>query len=359
VRADSDPTELLVRLVRTPSPSGDESEAAAVLAEWARGHGLEPEVDDAAVRLVVEGRDPGPTLLMASHLDTVLPGDGWSVPPYAGRIEGDRLTARGAVDAKASVSAMAAAAADLVGAGGPATGRLVVLATYSEETRDTSMPRALERLDPEPDAAVVGEPTSLQPCVAQRGQLLLELHWRGDQVHAGWTAGRQPPPINAITSAAADLVALETLVLDRTHPLLGDIAVTPTQLRAGIARNVTPPSCSAMLDIRTTPAYEHAEVVATIRDHLNARVEIYSDRLVPAETPPDSRLLPAVMAANPEGVPFASPTCSDWVFLRHLDAVKLGPGDSRQSHTADESIELAQVRAAARLYTALAEEYLQ
>lgn len=354
-----DAADLLVRLVQTPSPSGDEQRAAEVLARWAMAHGLEPEVDDAAVRIVVEGREPGPTLLMASHLDTVPPGDGWSVPPFDGVVTDGRLTGRGAVDAKASVSAMTAAAAEIKARGGLSAGRLVVLATYSEETRDTSMPEALARLGAAPDAAVVGEPTSLQPCIAQRGQLLLELHWRGDQVHAGWAAGRQPPPVNAISLAARDLTTVGALVFDRTHPLLGAVAVTPTQFEAGVARNVTPPEAWAMLDIRTTPAYEHAEVVAMIRDRVEARVEIYSDRLVPAETPFDSRLLPAVMAAHPGARPFASPTCSDWVFLRHLDTVKLGPGDSRRSHTVDESIELAEVRAAAELYTALAREYLK
>ncbi len=355
----TDAGDLLVRLVRTPSPSGDEHRAAEVLARWATAHGLDPEIDDAAVRIVVDGDEPGPTLLMASHLDTVPPGDGWSVPPYEGVVGAGRLTARGAVDAKASVSAMTAAAAQLKANGGLAAGRLVVLATYSEETRDTSMPRALERLGEPPDAAVVGEPTSLQPCIAQRGQLLLELHWRGDQVHAGWAAGRQPPPVNAISLAARDLTALGAMVFDRTHPLLGAVAVTPTQLEAGVARNVTPPAAWAMLDIRTTPAYDHAEVVAMIRATVGARVEIYSDRLVPAETPADTRLLPALMTVRPESAPFASPTCSDWVFLRHLDTIKLGPGDSRRSHTADEWIELAEVDAAAELYAAVAREYLR
>lgn len=353
-----DPVELLLQLVRTPSPSGDEAAVAAVLAGWAAARGLHPVVDDTGVRLVVEGASPGPTLLLASHLDTVPAGDGWSVPPCAGVVTDGRLMARGAVDAKASVSAMACAAALLAAEGGPAAGRLVVLATCSEETRDTTMPEALRRLGAAPDAVVVGEPTSLQPCIAQRGQLLLELHWEGDQVHAGWAAGREPPPVNAIHRAARDLTVLEGLTFDRIHPLLGAVAVTPTQLQAGVARNVTPPTCSAMLDIRTTPSYEHAEVVALIREQVEARVEIYSDRLLPAETPADSRLLPAVLAACPYAVPFASPTCSDWVFLRHLDTVKLGPGNSRRSHTVDEWIELAEVEAAAPLYLAIAKEVL-
>lgn len=355
----ADATELLVQMVRTPSLSGEEAEVAAVLGQWAAAHGLDPVVDESAVRIVVEGRRPGPTLLMASHLDTVPPGDGWTVPPHAGHVEGRRLTGRGAVDAKASVSAMAAAAAHLKATGGPAAGRLVVLATYSEETRDTSMPEALRRLGEPPDAAVVGEPTSLEPCIAQRGQLLLELRWRGEQAHAGWVADRQPRPDNAISLAANDLVALEAMNFQRTHPLLGAVAMTPTQINAGVARNVTPPVCSVMFDIRTTPAYEHAEIVAAIQNLVAAEVEIYSDRLVPAETPPNSRLLESVMSVRPGAEPFASPTCSDWVFLRHLDAVKMGPGDSRLSHTADEWIELDEVAAGALLYGDVAREYLK
>jgi len=354
-----DPTELLVQMVRTPSPSGNEAAVAAVLAEWASANGLDPAVDDTAVRIEVAGERPGPTLMMASHLDTVPPGGGWTIPPYSGLVDGGRLTGRGAVDAKASVSAMAAAAADLKATGGPAAGRLVVLATYSEETRDTSMPKALRRLGEGPDAAVVGEPTSLEPCIAQRGQLLLELHWQGEQAHAGWVADRQPPPANAIRLAAQDLVALEAMTFERVHPLLGTVAMTPTQINAGVARNVTPPSCSAMFDIRTTPSYEHAEVVAAISHLVEAEVEIYSDRLVPAETPANSKLLESVLAVRPGATPFASPTCSDWVFLRHLDAVKMGPGNSQLSHTANEWIDLDEVRAGARLYSDVAREYLK
>lgn len=351
--------ELVVGLVRTPSPSGSEAEVAGVLAGWLESRGLEPVVDDAAVRIEVAGGRPGPTLLLASHLDTVPPGEGWSVDPYAGTIDGGRLFGRGAVDAKASVAAMAAAAADVAVTGGPGCGRLVVLATFSEETRDTSMPEALRRLGAAPDAAVVGEPTSLEPCIAQRGQLLLELIWEGEQAHAGWAAGRMPPPVNPISCAARDLVALESLTFDRRHPLLGAVAVTPTIIGAGIARNVIPPRCSVVLDIRTTPSHGHDELVSAIAGRVSGRVEVLSDRLVPAETPPDSRLLAAVQTVRPQSRPFASPTCSDWVFMRHVDAVKLGPGDSRLSHTADEWIALDEVDAGAHLYADLAREYLR
>jgi len=350
--------QLLVDLVRTPSPSGREGVAAELLAGWAAARGLVVAVDDAAVRLELAGPAAGPTLLFASHLDTVPAGEGWSVDPFAGVVAEGRLTGRGAVDAKASVAAMAVAAAALGDGGGPACGRLIVLATYAEETRDTTMPRALERLGEEPAAAVVGEPTSLAPCIAQRGQLLLKLSWRGEQLHAGWAAERRPPPANAIRLAAHDLAALDDLRFERRHPLLGEVVVTPTLLQAGVARNVTPPRCEAVLDIRTTPCYEHAEVTAAVAARVMAEVEVLSDRLLPAATPEGSALLAALVRVRPEAESVASPTCSDWTFLRHLDALKLGPGDSRRSHTADEWVELAEVEEAARLYLDLAREVL-
>ncbi len=350
--------ELLTQLVRTPSPSGEEAAVAEVLAAWADDRGLTVSVDDAAVRLETAAENDGPTLLFASHLDTVPPGEGWSCDPYEGRVENDRLTGRGAVDAKASVAAMSAAAAAVAARGGPARGRLVVLATYGEETRHTSMPAALERLDGRPDAAVVGEPTSLEPAVAQRGLLLLRLVWSGEQLHAGWAADRQAKATNAIFCAAADLARLEDWQPGVRHPALGWVTITPTMLEAGVARNVTPPRCEAVLDVRTTPAHSHAEVVALVSGRVHGAVEVISDRLEPAQTPPGSALLAALCRLRPSAVPFASPTCSDWVFLRHLDAIKLGPGISLQSHRPDESIALGQVREAVGLYTDLAREYL-
>lgn len=351
--------ELLVELVRTPSPSGEEAAVAARLADWADGAGLKTAVDDVAVRLETAGGDDGPTLLFASHLDTVPAGEGWSVDPYEGRVEDGRLTGRGAVDAKASVAAMAAAAASLAALGGPPSGRVVVLATYGEETRHTSMPAALERLVRPPDAAIVGEPTSLEPATAQRGLLLLRLIWTGDQLHAGWAVDPSAQPVNAILRAATDLARLEAWRPGRQHSALGRMAVTPTMLEAGVARNVTPPRCEAVLDVRTTPAHSHAEVVEMVSGFIDGEVEVISDRLEPAETPAGSALLAALRRVRPGAEPFASPTCSDWVFLRHLDAIKLGPGDSRQSHRPDEAIALDQVRAAVDLYTDLALEYLK
>jgi acetylornithine deacetylase len=127
---------------------------------------------------------------------------------------------------------------------------------------------------------------------------------------------------------------------------------------AGVSRNVTPPSATAVLDVRSTPCWSHEELAATLADAVDSEVVVTSDRLVPCETPPDSALLAACTQLRPEARRYGSPTCSDWVFLRHLDAVKCGPGTSQRSHTPDECVDLPQVSAARRFYADLAGEYL-
>ena len=117
-------------------------------------------------------------------------------------------------------------------------------------------------------------------------------------------------------------------------------------LDAGVSRNVTPPVAKAILDIRSTPDWTHDEIADVLRGRLDSEVVVTSRRLVPCETPAGSRLLAAAARARPEARTFGSPTCSDWVFLRHTDAIKCGPGTSRRSHTPDEYVDLPEVTAA-------------
>ena len=343
--------------MRIPSPSGAEARAARLLADWGIARGLSTLLDDAGVRLEVASGAPGPTLLLVSHLDTVPPGEGWARDPFGGDVEDGLLHGRGAVDAKASVAAMAVAADRLAASGGPARGRLVVLASYGEESRSATLPEALRRLGPI-DLAVVGEPTSLGPCTAQRGLLVVRLTWRGTPCHAAWAATLAQRPVNPIEVAAVDLAGLARLGLDRTHPTLGLVAVTPTRIEAGDAHNAIPATCHAVLDVRTTPAYETAEIVDAIRRAVRAEVQVVSDRYPPCETVRGSAVLAAVQRARPGAHPVASPTASDWVFLRDVDTVKLGPGDSRLSHAAAEHVLLQEVDEAAALYAALATDLL-
>lgn len=329
---------------------------ATLVEQTARAWGLDVVRDAAGVSVRVPGKAPGSTLALVSHLDVVPPGSGWTRDPFTPVIEGHQLFGRGSGDAKASVAAMLTAAHDVAVQGGPRRGDLLVLLGLGEETRNTSMPELVARAGPI-DAAIIGEPTDLDFAIAQRGLMMVDLVAQGDQRHAGRVTD-DGPFTNALTALAHDLVRLESLFTDRPHPILGHPTVTPTMLTAGVSRNVTPPSAKAVLDVRSTPRWSHAELAELLEATLDSEVVVTSDRLVPCETPADSVLLAACTMLRPTAKRYGSPTCSDWVFLRHLDAVKCGPGTSQRSHTPDECVDLSQVSAARRFYAALAGEYL-
>jgi len=352
-----DELSLLRDLVAIPSVSGEEAAVAAFVEETVRGWGLEVVRDDSSVRVEVRGRAPGASLALVSHLDVVPPGAGWTRDPFTPAVEGDRLYGRGSGDAKASVAAMLTAAHDVAQGGGLGRGRLLVILGYGEETKHTTMERAVERAGPI-DAAIVGEPTNLHLATAQRGLMMVDLVARGDQRHAGY-AEADGAFVNAALVLARDLLRLDGLFDERTHPVLGRTTATPTMLDAGVSRNVTPPVATAILDVRSTPDWTHDEVAALLRARLDSQVVVTSRRLVPCETPAGSRLLAAAARVRPESSPFGSPTCSDWVFLRHVDAIKAGPGTSRRSHTPDEYVDLPEVTAARRFYAGTARRYLE
>jgi acetylornithine deacetylase len=351
-----DELKLLGQLVAIPSVSGEEGAVAAFVEDTVRGWGLDVIRDDTSVRVEVRGRTDGPALALVSHLDVVPPGAGWTRDPFTPAVEGDRLYGRGSGDAKASVSAMLTAAHDLAESGGLSAGRLLVILGYGEETRHTTMERALERAGPL-EAAIVGEPTNLHFATAQRGLMMVDLVARGDQRHAGYAAS-DGHFVNAAVVLARDLLRLDGLFEERTHPVLGRTTATPTMLDAGVSRNVTPPLATAILDVRSTPDWTHEEIADLLGEQLESEVVVTSKRLVPCETPPDSRLLAAAVRVRPRSAQFGSPTCSDWVFLRHVDAIKAGPGTSRRSHTPDEYVDLPEVTAARRFYAGVAREYL-
>jgi len=340
-------------LVATPSMSGDEGAIADLLAPRLARPGVRVErLGDSLLALAGDG----PLVLFDTHLDTVPPAAGWTREPFAATVEGERIYGLGANDAKASAAAMTAAFLAL--AGRPLGVTLALALVAREETTSQGTRDALDRLAARGlavAAAVFGEPTGLDLAVAQKGLLVLELVARGRAAHAAHA--RALGAANAATALARDLVALAALDLGPAHPQLGVATLEPTVLRAGEARNATPAEASAILDVRTTPAMPPAELVARLRAAVAGELRVRSDRFAPRATPDGSPLLAAALAARPAARCCGSATLSDWALLPDgVPGIKVGPGRSERSHTADEYVLATEIVDGARFYERLAVE---
>jgi acetylornithine deacetylase len=350
---DSAIVELHRTLVATPSVSGGEGPIAEMLASFLAGHGAEPlRLGNTLLAL----RGSGPLLLLDTHLDTVPPSPGWTGDPHAARLDGDRIVGLGANDAKASAAAMTAAFLALAERELP-IGLALALVEKEETVGEgtTKVLAELSRLGRPIAGAVFGEPTGLDPATVQKGLLILELAAQGQAAHAAHAAALGAR--NAAFVLARDLVALEGLDLGQAHPELGPTTLQPTVLRGSQARNVTPAEAAAILDLRTTPAAPHAELIERVRAAVASQVRVVSSRLEPRRTPPDALVLRALIAARPEAHSYASPTLSDWALLpASVPALKCGPGRSERSHRPDEFVLVSEILEGARFYERLALE---
>ena len=296
--------------------------------------------------------DSGPLLLLNSHTDTVPVGEGWSKDPLAGELSDGKIFGRGSNDAKGCLTAMILGAAKAYASNRP-KGRIILAATCEEEINGKGLETLIADL-PRPDAAVIGEPTGLQPATAQKGLLILEITAKGRSAHAAWGGG-----INAIEAAARDVAALAKLKFDRSHSVLGPPSLAVTQIQGGTRHNVIPDRCKLVVDIRTTPDYAPEELTALVAAQVEGEVSVRSQRLGSTSTDEGHPVVRAALAANPGAKPYGSPTLSYWVFLKGIPAVKAGPWDSRRSHTPDEFLGVEELEAGVAFYEKLIRGYFE
>lgn len=338
--------EILAFLVGIPSVSGEEARLAETFSAFLEGVGFGVTRSGNNLWFTL---GEGPTrLLLNSHLDTVPPAADWRNDPFAAKWNGRRLYGLGANDAKGCVAAMTTAALAL--RNGPLAGTAVFAFTAEEETGGSGLATVLDRIGPL-DAAVVGEPTGLAACNAQRGMLLLRCTARGRSGHSAHANAAN----NAIHIAAHDIGLLDSLPFaDKSE--LGAATIHATQIAGGIKRNQVPESCEFFLDIRTAPPADHQQLIAELRRCLRSDIAVHSARYAPKATPADAPIVRAAIAAGAGG-PVASATTSDWAFLGAVPTVKIGPGDTARSHCADEYIEADELEAGARFYACLVSEF--
>jgi acetylornithine deacetylase len=340
---------ILERLVATASVSGQEGPVADFVQGLLVDRGI--AVQREGHNLWFEVGRGGPRLLVNSHLDTVPPCDGWSGAPWEPRWSDERLVGLGANDAKGCVAAMLWSAFELAASPVALAGTAVFAFTAEEETGGRGIQSVLDRLRPL-DAAVVGEPTGLQVCTAQRGMLILRCVARGQSAHAAHASLGE----NAIHKAARDIARLELFRFEG-HPLLGASRPQVTQVEGGLARNQVPDACEFFVDLRSTPNLDHEELARFFASQLESDVHIHSDRYLPMATESGEPIVQAALAAAGAAGPVGSATTSDWAWLGSLPTVKVGPGDTHRSHRPDEYLLRSELHKGAAFYSALIPAY--
>ena len=339
-------------LVEIRSVSGEEAEIADFAQTWLAERGVRVERLGNSV-LAQRGDTSNGVLLLNSHLDTVPPSGDWSLEPFAATSVGDRVHGLGSNDAKASVAAMMAAFVACDNA--PDRRGVLLTLVEGEETKGEGTRTAfaeLARRQVKPAGLVFGEPTGLDIAVAQKGLVILELLAHGTACHVAHAERLQAK--NALSVLAHDLVALESVDLGGEHPFLGRTTMSPTQASAGVAHNVIPALATAVLDLRTTPELAPEELADRVRAKVTSEVVLRSSRLQPTSIDPRHPLVEAAQRARPDASLFGSPTLSDMArvpaFFPGAPAIKVGPGRTERSHTADEFITVDELAAGAAFF---------
>lgn len=333
--------ELLRRLIATPSPSRDEARTGDLLFAHLKERGAAPERLHNNVFARSEGFDTSrPTLLLNSHHDTVRPAASYTRNPYAPSIEDDRLYGLGSNDAGASVVALTQTF--LTYRNKPLPFNLLLALTAEEECMGEQGIRALLPTLGHIDMALVGEPTGMQAATGERGLVVLDCEARGKSGHAARGEG-----VNALYIALDDIARLREFRFERTSELLGAIGIAVTQIEAGTQHNVVPHSCRFVADIRTTDAYTNEQTVEILRAALRSQVTPRSTRVRASVVDEEHPLVQAARASGRRT--HVSPTTSDMA-LMPFPSLKMGPGESSRSHTADEYVLLSDVEEGIVIY---------
>ena len=340
----SDAVELLKKLIATPSVSRNEKDAADIMEQTIRSYGFEPQREANNLWIIDSHYDESrPTLLLNAHIDTVKPVTSWSRDPFSPDVEDGVLYGLGSNDCGGGLCALLQIFRMLTEK--PQSYNLIYLASAEEEVSGKDgITRALPLL-PHIDLAIVGEPTGMNPAVAEKGLMVLDVIAHGKSGHAARNEG-----VNAIYEALDDMRWIRDYKFEKVSEFLGPTKMTLTVVNAGTQHNVIPDKCTMLVDIRTNEFYDNEEVYEFIRQHLKSEVKAHSFRLKSSRIDPEHPLIRKCVAMGMK--PFGSPTLSDQA-LMHFPSFKLGPGESSRSHSANEFIRISEIRDAIAKYETL------
>ena len=341
--------DLLKSLISVPSFSNEEQGTADIWEKWLKEHGVENvKRFHNNVYALTKSYDPSkPILLLNSHLDTVKPVSSYTRDPFSPMIENGRLYGLGSNDAGGAGVALAATFLKFKDSTDLPFNLLLAITASEERMGELGMRAFLPHLKEEgtyPNMAIVGEPTSCEAAIAERGLVVCDVDVKGMAGHAARQEG-----INAIYRACEDIEKLQNIQWQKESDILGPIKVSVTMIDSGTQHNIVPDKCHYVVDIRTTDAYSNEETVEHLKHSTDwSSFSPRSTRIRASVLAEDN---PLYKAAKKIGLrTYVSPTTSDMARMYDVPSIKIGPGKSERSHTADEYIELEEIKKGIETY---------
>lgn len=340
-------TELLKSLIAIPSISRDEEKAADYLQNYIEMQGIATGRKGNNIWCLSPMFDlKKPTLLLNSHIDTVKPVNGWRKDPFTPILESNgKLYGLGSNDAGASVVSLLQVFFQLCRT--KQAYNLIYLASCEEEVSGKDGIECVLPELPPIHFAIVGEPTEMQPAIAEKGLMVLDVTACGRSGHAARNEGD-----NAIYKVLEDIAWFRDFRFPKESPFLGPVKMSVTMINAGTQHNVIPDRCTFVVDIRSNECYSNQELFDEIQKHITCEAKARSFRLSSSHVSPEHPLVQKAISMG--RVPFGSPTLSDQS-LMSFPSLKLGPGKSTRSHTADEYILVKEIEEAIKIYLKLLE----
>jgi len=338
---------LLKKLISTPSLSKEEEETAEIIENFLESKGVATYSYMNNIYARNKYYDESkPTILLNSHHDTVRPNKAYTLDPFTPIEKDGKLYGLGSNDAGGCLVSLIATFIHFYNQQ-DLKYNLIIAATAEEEiSGHNGIEILLPRL-PKIDFGIVGEPTLLNMAIAEKGLLVLDCTSHGRAGHAAREEGD-----NAIYKAVKDIQWFMSYRYDRVSDLLGPMKMSVTIINAGSQHNVVPHECRFTVDVRVNELYTFEEVLGIIRENVSCDVQPRSSRLRSTSIPISHPLIQAGIALGRSY--YGSPTTSDKA-LMNFPTLKMGPGDSARSHTADEYIYLDEIRAGIEMYVRLIE----
>ncbi|MFI3317219.1 MAG: M20/M25/M40 family metallo-hydrolase [Rikenellaceae bacterium] len=342
--------DLLCRLIATPSLTRSEEGSADLLYAEMVALGLEPQrVENNLIAYNKHFSSELPTVVLCSHHDTVRPNENYTRDPFCPTIEDGRLYGLGSNDAGASLVSLLATFVHFYDK--PLSGHnLCLLLTAEEESSGHRGMGIMYEKIINPSLVIVGEPTSMDVAIAERGLMVLDCETVGISGHAA-----HENTVNPIIKSLRDIQWFNDFRFEKLSQMLGKVKMSVTVISAGTTHNVVPGKCNFTVDVRNNGCYTNQEILEVVKQNVECAVTARSTRLGASSIEATHPFVECCVRHGSKV--FGSSTLSDQALVS-CQSVKIGVGDTHRSHTADEYVNLVEIEEGIERYISILTDYL-